>query len=383
MRFRSLAAVAALLLAACKDSAGPDGRQLLIISGDSQTVLTADTLDLPLIVRVVDAEGNGVAGVPITWSSGNVTFLTRETTTGPNGTATATMYAGNTPAGGGVLATAGSGDILVGAVDFFVRILDRCDFPTALTIGTSVNGTLARYDCAAIGDGSYLDPYTFVTTGVTRVQFGMTGTFDTYLWVLNGSRVIGVNDDRAPNDTNALISVLLPADDWIVWANSYDTAVVGSYQLQSTAQPEDLADCDRIWIATGLTSTQTLPAAACSLYNLPSTVSDFFPLFVGGGDTIAFTVTAAGFAARAQIFVNGSAASDVTAPGVGQPAVAAFGVPAGAFGSIVLAASSGSGADAGGTYTMTVARSGPNPSPLQPARRRPAARPSLVNLQLR
>lgn len=383
MRLTPLAAVAVLLLAACKETSGPDGRQLLIISGDSQAVLTADTLDLPLIVRVVDAQGNGVAGVPITWSSGNVTFLARETTTGPNGTATATMYAGNTPAGGGVLVTAGSGDILVGAVDFFVRILDRCDFPTALTIGSTVSGTLARYDCAAIGDGSFLDPYTFTTTAVTRVQFGMTGTFDTYLWVMNGSRVIGVNDDRAPDDTDALISVLLPADDWIVWANSYDTAVVGSYQLQSTTQPEDLADCDRIWIATGVTTNQTLPAAACSLYNLPSTISDFYPLFVGGGDTIAFTVTAAGFAARSQIFVNGGAASDVTASGAGQPAVAAFGVPAGAFGSIVLVASSGSGGDAGGSYTMTLARSGPNPSPLQVVPRRTARPPAGVTLRLR
>lgn len=352
------------VLAACKESAAPvPGPSLAIVSGDSQSALTGDTVTLPLRVRVTDAADNAVAGAVVAWWTANGSFVTTQTTSDADGNASATLVAGNDPANGTVVVTAGSGSA-ASTVNFSLHVLDRCAFPTDLTIGATVTGTISPFDCGAVGDGSRLDAFTFTTAGTERVRFTMTSdSMNPYIWIKKGDRIAAINDNRADGDSNSAVSVILPAGAWTMWANTLRPADFGVYQLVTQAEGLDVADCELAFVFPGTTTAQTLPAAACTIPGLPSTVTDFYGIVVHSLDTVTVTATAAGFAAHTQFIINGQLDADHTASGPGQPASVKFGVPAGAAGWIVVAVSASGGANAGGAYSLTLTKSGPNPAP--------------------
>ena len=58
---------------------------------------------------------------------------------------------------------------------------------SAITVGSSVNGTLSSLDIEA-PDGSFLDLYTFAVATPTEVRIRLaSATFDTYLFLLEGA----------------------------------------------------------------------------------------------------------------------------------------------------------------------------------------------------
>ncbi len=80
------------------------------VSGDEQTTTISTAFTLPLIVKVVDSSGNGVAGAPVNFQivSGTATLGTALTTTDSTGQASTTVTAGATPGAISISATSGA-----------------------------------------------------------------------------------------------------------------------------------------------------------------------------------------------------------------------------------------------------------------------------------
>jgi uncharacterized protein (TIGR03437 family) len=75
------------------------------VSGDAQATLIGTAFPAPLVVSVVDANGNPVQGATVTWTvTGGATLGSTSTTTGANGQASTTVTAG--PNAGAVVVTA-------------------------------------------------------------------------------------------------------------------------------------------------------------------------------------------------------------------------------------------------------------------------------------
>ncbi len=88
----------------------PVATQVQIVSGNTQSGTRGTALANPVIVRVVDQNGNAFAGATVTFAvaSGGGTISPTTTTTGTNGQAQATWTLGSTAGANTITATAGS-----------------------------------------------------------------------------------------------------------------------------------------------------------------------------------------------------------------------------------------------------------------------------------
>src|SRR6185295_9969913 len=113
---------------------------------------------------------------------------------------------------------------------------------TSITLGASVNGTLATTDCRATQrPQSFADRYTFTTTAPGHVSLALTSTaFDTFLYLFGPNNFVAFNDDSG-NSLNSRIPanggvVTLPtAGTYTIEATSFRADAVGVYSLSLTA----------------------------------------------------------------------------------------------------------------------------------------------------
>jgi hypothetical protein len=127
--------------------------------------------------------------------------------------------------------------------------LTVCAQNQPITIGQTINGTLATGDCLnpIDNDGSKVDEYTFTGTAGQQISITMSSTaFDTYLYLLRpDNTVIAVNDDINANinppNLNSAIPVnipfltLLTDGTYSIIANSARPEEAGAYSLTLTS----------------------------------------------------------------------------------------------------------------------------------------------------
>ena len=103
---------------------------------------------------------------------------------------------------------------------------------TAINIGGSRAGTLAEGD-STLSSGEYVDVYTFEGRAGQQVTVSMTsGAFDSYVMVRGPSGFSEDNDDRETGDTNAQLTVRLPATGtYRIQATSYQSGETGAYRV--------------------------------------------------------------------------------------------------------------------------------------------------------
>jgi hypothetical protein len=138
-----------------------------------------------------------------------------------------------------------SGSIVVGTQVFTVnQAAGGVCAPTPIAIGQTVNGTLSTSDCP-LGDGSYLDAYSFNGIAGQRISILMTSSaFDTYLYLLNPDGSILVIDNDGGGGTNSRIPagsgfLTLPtAGTYTILANSFSPGATGAYSLMLSEQPK-------------------------------------------------------------------------------------------------------------------------------------------------
>jgi hypothetical protein len=198
------------------------------------TLLEGETVTLVATMR--DNAGNVVTGRTITWAS----TATNVATVNSAGVVTAV--------GDGIATVSASADQRTATAT--IRVLGPCNTALAptITVGQTINGTLATTDCQ-LGDETYADGYALTVTSSTSVQIDMTASYDTYLFLLEltGTGLVqrAANDDVDPDDpndpadpfdTNSRITFTLQAGSvYFILANSFDPNVTGDYVLKVTA----------------------------------------------------------------------------------------------------------------------------------------------------
>ena len=115
---------------------------------------------------------------------------------------------------------------------------------TPINFVQTVNGTLSTSDCP-LGDGSYVDAYSFSGTTGQRISILMTSSaFDTFLYLLKPDGSVLQIDDDGGGGTNSRIPagsgfLTLPTTGiYTILANSFDAGATGSYSLTLSEQPK-------------------------------------------------------------------------------------------------------------------------------------------------
>jgi len=110
-------------------------------------------------------------------------------------------------------------------------LTDPCQAVTTISPGQPLGGTLSVADCR-LGDGSYVDVYSFSLGSTTQVQIDQTSTtFDTYLILQNGVRVTIASNDDGGGGLNARIVQTLGPGTYYILATSFLPGATGPYQL--------------------------------------------------------------------------------------------------------------------------------------------------------
>lgn len=138
-------AAAALTLAGCGGGETPTGNgngvgsatSITLVSGDAQSGGRTTTLGSPLVVKVSDAQGDGVSGVTVNWevTSGAGTLSAASTTTDAGGQASVAYDLGHLPGANTVIAS--SSGLSGSPVTFAAAGVDM----GPVTVTVEMNGT--------------------------------------------------------------------------------------------------------------------------------------------------------------------------------------------------------------------------------------------------
>ena len=359
MRFhQSLVLTACVLtLGACGNSSAPItvGPPAVVIksAGDNQSAEDGTPLAVPPAVIVRDANGNAVAAVTVIFAvgtgGGSVTGGTQATNA--SGVATVGSWTLGTVGPNTLTATAGSLPPMTFNATATLRA--ACSVATPHTIGTTSNGQLAITDCR-LSDGAYVDFFTTTVSPAGAYVFTeVAPIYDAYLNLYGSDGwIVGFNDD-APNSTShdSRIKALLPSANFVLGATSYSPGVTGSYALSSAQISASITNCEEVFAARGISTTQNLEATDCN-YGALGFYSDDIAIFLRQGQMVTVTMNSTAFDAALELWnSNGvKVASNDDANGTTN-AQMVYTVPADDF-YIVVPTSHVSGAT--GPYTLII-----------------------------
>ena len=192
------------------------------VSPASTSVSSGGTTPLTAVVR--DQNNVIMTGQVPTWTSSNQTIAT----VSPAGLVTGVAPGGPVTITATLTGKSGTATVTV--------TNSPCDASTPITIGQSLNGTLATSDCA-LEDGSFMDQFQLVVTANGRVQIDVTSTaFDAYLILYlrnpDGTKTAVGADNNSAGGTNARITRdVVAGETYVIGANSLLPAVTGAYQV--------------------------------------------------------------------------------------------------------------------------------------------------------
>lgn len=254
---------------ACGDSSGPGKRAASVtgIAGDNQSAPTGAQLAFPLSFTALGSDGLPIQGVSVSWSvtpSGAAILTPPTSTTDVNGVASTAVRLGTTPGQVTIQATLSG----VSPVVYHVTVLDPCAVAFTYNVGETVNGALSTTDCNFNAQGWYYDFYALTfPPGQQSFRISMRSTFDTWIDFFSADgRLVGFDDDSILGvEQNSQLDVILPGDtSYIIGANSFDRFTTGAYTLTTTARPAALNGCRQVWVARGVTVSDSITNSDCA-----------------------------------------------------------------------------------------------------------------------
>ncbi|MGH7650594.1 MAG: hypothetical protein ACREMS_02000 [Gemmatimonadaceae bacterium] len=281
-------------------------------AGDNQTGDPGAAVAINPSVTVTDANSVPVPGVVVTFSIGDGSGTL-------NGGSPVTNSAGVATIGGWTLGPlpgapntlfANVGTLTAATFTAMANGQNPCDFAnaTAYTFGSTVNGTLATSDCPS-PDGSYVDIYKVTIPTSGGYTFSQSATWDTYVLLADSTgRVVAENDDIDASTTNSAVKALIPAGNYFLIANSFDTRVTGDYTLSSASVSPSIENCEDPFVVRSVATAQTLSTTDC-LNN--GFYSDDSFVFLSAGQTVTVSMSSTDFDAYIEIYSrNGLVASN-------------------------------------------------------------------------
>ena len=262
-------ALAALIGTACGNSSGPSGPQAASvtgIAGDNQTAPTGATLTFPLSLVALGSSGQPVQGVQVTWSAtpaGSASFTPATSTTDANGSAATSVTAGTLIGAVSVhAAVPGVADVV-----YHVTVVDPCNYLAPYTFGQTVNGLLSTADCNRNNFGFYYDFHALsLPAGQQNIRISMHSSFDTWLdlWSAAGPYVAFDDDSILGQAQNSQIDIILPGNDYIIGASSFDRLITGAYSLATSTRTSAMNGCRQVWVMRGISVTDSITVADCA-----------------------------------------------------------------------------------------------------------------------
>ena len=290
-----LAAVAAVGIG-CSDSSGPGARAASVtgVAGDSQAAPSGAPLAFPLSLVTLDAGGQPLQGVRVSWSvtpAGEAIFNPTTSISDANGQASTTVTVGRDS---GRITIQASVSGVTTPVVYHAVILNPCTYTTPYTLGQTVAGALTTLDCNFGQRGWYYDFYALdLPVGQQSIRIGMQSTaFDTYVDFFRADGpFVAFDDDIVLGVTqNSQLDIILPGDNYVIGANSYNQLTTGAYTISTAARPAALNGCRQVWVTRGVTATDSITASDCADSSATPHHYDVARIFVR--DTSVLTISA-------------------------------------------------------------------------------------------
>lgn len=302
-RAAGLAACMALF-AACGGDGGtdtPEPAGIVATTAVTQNGFIGAPVAVLPAVRVTDEDGQAMAGVAVTFTvtGGGGTITGGAATTNASGIATLGGWTlGNAEGNNTVNATVSG----LNPVTFTVTAQDPCEVTTAYTVGTTVNASLASYDCA-LESGEYVDFYGTTLANAQALSFNLTSsTVDTWLEMYDPTGFpLAFNDDRDDATTNSTIRVFAPSGNYFLGATSYDPGELGNYTLSSTGFGGN-ENCDEYWVVPGVSITGSITATDCDFGGF---FTDEYRVVVNQGQTLTITMSSTAVDAWLELYDSG------------------------------------------------------------------------------
>jgi hypothetical protein len=313
----SLTATSGSLAAAVFTATGTIGAAASVTktAGDNQTAEDGTTLPIAPAVTVRDGAGNPVPGTTVIFAvgtgGGSLTGGTQ--TTNSSGVATVGSWTLGTVGPQTLTATAGT----LPPVTFNATATRRaaCSVATPHPFGGTSNGQLSTTDCR-FPDGAYVDFFTttvspagaYVFTEVATATPAGTAGFDAYILLYGpDARIVGFNDDADPtstpaSSTDSRLKVLLPSTYYALGATSYGPGETGSYTLSSAPTSASISNCEEVFVARGITTTQTLATTDCNYSGTPAFYSDDVAIYLRQGQSVTITMNSTDFDTALELF---------------------------------------------------------------------------------
>jgi len=258
------AMIAGALACGSSTDSGPQAASVTGVAGDGQTASTGATLAFPLSFVALGSNGQPAQGVHVTWSvvpSGAATFSPATTTTDVNGVASTTARLGGVVGNITIhAAVPGVSDVLYHAI-----ALDPCAYVAPYVFGDTVSAALATTDCNYRNADWFYDFYQLdLPAGQQSIRLTMnSSTFDTWVdfWSIDGP-LFGFDDDvTAGQIQNSQLDIILPGGSYVIGANSFNQLTTGAYTMTTVARPSAMNGCRQVWVARGVTVSDSLAAA--------------------------------------------------------------------------------------------------------------------------
>ena len=282
------------------------GSQIVKRGGDNQVGLRNTALANPLTVKVVSAGGLGIPGQTVTFTvtSGGGSIAGSPAVTDANGFASSGAWTmGNTFGSFNVVAQTGT------LQTTFTAVIDPCTGRIPLAVGQTVNGSLA-YDPSLCAMAGAADDRYLLTSGAGAVNITLASTaFDALLnvWNTAGNINVATNDNSGSGTTNSAVRLITVSGTRTVDATTVTAGATGAYTLSVASTSEDVADCSKVYIELGATTTQNLATTDCKTNFAPAATAaqtgegvwkntnvsgDAFLVYIPAGTTVRISQTA-------------------------------------------------------------------------------------------
>jgi hypothetical protein len=117
-----------------------------------------------------------------------------------------------------------------------LRTAFGCTTIGQITLGQTVNGTLAATDCTLPEDGTYVDYYVFQLSSSQNVRIDLeSASFDAFLILFSTTRTPIAFDDDGGGGLNSRLTRQLSAGVYVIAANSVEEGETGPYTLRLSA----------------------------------------------------------------------------------------------------------------------------------------------------
>lgn len=276
------------------------------IGGDNQVGVAASLVRFTPQVAVGDAFDNPISGLAVTFKveAGGGSINESSAVTDSAGVASARAWVLGTP-GLQVLSARTS---TLGPVTFSATAATAteqiCTALGELQAGVPLNSSLGNATCPG-ADGRFSESFIVRGSGGTGTRLHMESSkFNTVLEVrtLSGD-LVATNDDVGDHDTNSLVTVLLPAQNFIVTATSAHPSDAGAYKLWYEIVGAG-SNCGSAFITPGIDVDWTMSSSDSCGSRLPI-ATERYRVFMKAGTPVRFEVVDRSYNGPSVVLLDG------------------------------------------------------------------------------